>query len=365
MEQSRHLEHTMNSVCQVSQSSYPYIRLPHMLIMHLIVTKVFSSFFSEKKLSFFTLFKYNISLSYNLLVKIKFVTDIYFGFSLFAGVDIDAFVTRATPEEISEMNRVATEKEIQPLDYHQAEVGEGDVIPPMTYVIDPIHLGANGELLMNDKVDESIGLDIDSQAETAEEDDHTESKSVLTDSALEEESKDAENQEWVDDKLKALKDEEKPTTELTDAPSTTDTSSPSTPAALISVGDYKLNDEAQKLAGERKKDDRDGTKITSVEEKNEGDVKWSTYSYYIRAGGWFKFIGVIFFLLMGQLLAIISSFVLALWGDRSTRGTLKGEPLTSAQNMENLNYFALYSMMGVVGLTLRALVLAQHRLGRY
>lgn len=286
-----------------------------------------------------------------------------FLFLLITGVDIDAFVTRATPEEISAMNEIAKEKEKQPLP-HAHDV-EGDVIPPMTYVIDPIHLGENGELLMNDKIDESIGLDIDSQAETAEEDDHTESKSILTDSALEEESKDAENQEWPDDKLKTIKDEETLTTELTDAPVTTDTSAPTTPAALTSVGDYKLNDEAQKLAGERKKDDRDGTKITSVEEKNEGDVKWSTYSYYIRAGGWFKFIGVIFFLLMGQLLAIISSFVLALWGDRSTRATRKGEPLTSAQNMDNLNYFALYSMMGVVGLTLRALVLAQHRLGRY
>jgi hypothetical protein len=29
-----------------------------------------------------------------------------------------------------------------------------------------------------------------------------------------------------------------------------------------------------------------------VEEKNDGDVKWATYSYYIAAGGWGKFMGV-------------------------------------------------------------------------
>ena len=275
---------------------------------------------------------------------------------LLPGVDIDAFVTHATAEEISQMKAPK-----ETLDLTQASEA-GDVIPPMTYVVDPINLGENGELLTNQKTDDAIGLDIDSQAETAEEDDHTETKSILTDSALEDESKDAESQLWLKDKSKTFKDVETSATELTEVALTTDTSSP-TPVAATSVGDYKLNDEAQKLAGERKKDDRDGTKITTIEEKNEGDVKWSTYSYYIKAGGWGKFIGVIFFLLMGQLLAIISSFTLALWGERSTRAILRGKPLTSAQNMDNLNFFALFSMMGVVGLTLRALVLAQHRLG--
>jgi hypothetical protein len=235
-----------------------------------------------------------------------------------------------------------------------------DVIPPMTYVIDPIRVGSNGELITTD---DSIGLDIDSQAETAEEDDQTASKAAsLSESIHEEESKDAENQQLPEDKEKSFKETVTQATDVTEASLLSNPNSPA-PANTTSVGDYKMNDEAQKLAGERKSDDRNGTKITTVEEKNEGDVKWSTYSYYIKAGGWGKFLGVIFFLLMGQLLAIIASFVLALWGDRSTRATLKGKPLTSQQNMDNLNIFALFSMMGVVGLTLRALVLAQHRLG--
>lgn len=243
------------------------------------------------------------------------------------------------------------------LNFSSSSDGE-DVIPPMTYVIDPIRVGSNGELLTRD---DSVGLDIDSQAETAEEDDQTASKAAsLSESIHEEESKDAENQQWPEDKEKSFK--ETVATELTEVSLLSNPNSPA-PANTLSVGDYKMNDEAQKLAGERKSDDRNGTKITTVEEKNEGDVKWSTYSYYIKAGGWGKFCGVIFFLLAGQLLAIIASFVLALWGDRSTRATLKGKPLTSQQNMDNLNVFALFSMMGVVGLTLRALVLAQHRLG--
>jgi hypothetical protein len=230
----------------------------------------------------------------------------------------------------------------------------------MTYVIDPIRVGSNGELLTRD---DSVGLDIDSQAETAEEDDQTTSKAASRSGSIhEEESKDAENQNLPEDKEKSIKETEILATEVTEASLLSNPNSPA-PANTTSVGDYKMNDEAQKLAGERKSDDRNGTKITTVEEKNEGDVKWSTYNYYIRAGGWGKFCGVIFFLLTGQLLAIIASFVLALWGDRSTRATLKGKPLTSQQNMDNLNFFALFSMMGVVGLTLRALVLAQHRLG--
>ena len=42
---------------------------------------------------------------------------------------------------------------------------------------------------------------------------------------------------------------------------------------------------------------------------------------------------------------------------------MQGKPLSSDENTVYLNYYALYAMMGVVGLTLRALVLAQHRLG--
>jgi ATP-binding cassette, subfamily C (CFTR/MRP), member 1 len=137
----------------------------------------------------------------------------------------------------------------------------------------------------------------------------------------------------------------------------------SAPVSFKSGGNYALNDGAKMLAKEKKVDINIGTKITTIEEKNEGDVKWRTYSYYIAAGGWGKFTGVVFFCIMGQLLGTITSFWLAFWGEVNTREALKGNPLTTHENSEYLNYFALYSMIGVVGLVLRALVLAQHRLG--
>ena len=245
-----------------------------------------------------------------------------------SGVDISAFVTHASEEEIAEMNTLSLTAE--------PHVSSLDVIPPMTSVVNAVVVDLSGRRITSeDSVSSTLGLDIDGE-------EHKD------DAAKVEKPK---NMDYV-----ALEMEEVSLTETSDPPSPA-------PAVSTSVGDYALNDGAKKLAGERKVDGRSGTKITTVEEKNDGDVKWRTYSYYIAAGGWGKFAGVVFFLIMGQLLGIISSFWLAHWGEVNTRESLKGKPLTSDQNTVYLNFFALYSMMGVVGLTLRALVLAQHRLG--
>ena len=245
-----------------------------------------------------------------------------------SGVDISAFVTHASEEEIADMSKLSLTAE--------PHVSSLDVIPPMTSVVNAVVVDLSGRRITSeDSVSSTVGLDVDGE-------EHTD------DAAKVEKPK---NMDYV-----ALEMEEVSLTETSDPPSPA-------PAVSTSVGDYALNDGAKKLAGERKVDGRSGTKITTVEEKNDGDVKWRTYSYYIAAGGWGKFAGVVFFLIMGQLLGIISSFWLAHWGEVNTRESLKGKPLTSDQNTVYLNFFALYSMMGVVGLTLRALVLAQHRLG--
>lgn len=245
-----------------------------------------------------------------------------------SGVDISAFVTHASEEEMADMNKLSLTAE--------PHVTSLDVIPPMTSVVNAVVVDLSGRRITSeDSVSSTLGLDIDGE-------EHKD------DAAKVEKPK---NMDYV-----ALEMEEVSLTETSDPPSPA-------PAVSTSVGDYALNDGAKKLAGERKVDGRSGTKITTVEEKNDGDVKWRTYSYYIAAGGWGKFAGVVFFLIMGQLLGIISSFWLAHWGEVNTRESLKGKPLTSDQNTVYLNFFALYSMMGVVGLTLRALVLAQHRLG--
>jgi ABC-type multidrug transport system fused ATPase/permease subunit len=245
-----------------------------------------------------------------------------------SGVDISAFVTHASEEEIADMSKLSLTAE--------PHVSSLDVIPPMTSIVNAVVVDlSERRITSEDSVSSTIGLDVDGE-------EHTDDATIV---------EKPKNMDYV-----AVEMEEVSLTETSDPPSPA-------PAVSTSVGDYALNDGAKKLAGERKVDGRSGTKITTVEEKNDGDVKWRTYSYYIAAGGWGKFAGVVFFLIMGQLLGIISSFWLAHWGEVNTRESLKGKPLTSDQNTVYLNFFALYSMMGVVGLTLRALVLAQHRLG--
>jgi hypothetical protein len=66
---------------------------------------------------------------------------------------------------------------------------------------------------------------------------------------------------------------------------------------------------------------------------------------------------------LSQALSVVASYWLAYWGTVSTRGLVNGEPLTVTENTYFLNYYALYTMMGVVALTVRAIVLAEHRMG--
>ena len=279
------------------------------------------------------------------------------------GVDISAFVTHASDEEVEQMKAITASSE--PTTW-------SDVIPPMTPIVNAAIVNFSVKVT---NADSAVGLDIDGQDGDVTQTDTTDREGdAETDRIIpaEEEQKDSDERHSPSQQLGELDqrvsytvvqpDDASLTEKSSDPPSPSATAvKPSLPAT--SVGDYAMSAEAEKTAGERKNDGREGTKITTVEEKGEGDVKWKTYSYYINAGGWGKFAGVVFFLLMGQLLAIVSSFWLAFWGEVATREAKKGKSLTSEENTWYLNQFALFSMMGVAGLTLRALVLAQHRLG--
>lgn len=129
------------------------------------------------------------------------------------------------------------------------------------------------------------------------------------------------------------------------------------------MGSYVLSKEATADANARKADSRAATKITTIEEKAEGDVMWPTYSYYIKAGGLGKFYLIMFFICLYQALVVVASYWLAYWGTVDTRSKFNGTPLTSEQNVYFLDYYALYTIMGVIALTVRAVTLAQHRLG--
>lgn len=124
-----------------------------------------------------------------------------------------------------------------------------------------------------------------------------------------------------------------------------------------------LKDDSKTDPGALNSEGKPIASLTTIEEKAMGDVMWATYSYYIKAGGLGKFFTIMLFICLYQALTVVASYWLAYWGTVNSRATRNSVPLTSEQNVYYLNYYALYTMMGVIALTVRAITLAQHRLG--
>lgn len=105
------------------------------------------------------------------------------------------------------------------------------------------------------------------------------------------------------------------------------------------------------------------TKIMTLEEKQQGDVPWSAYSFYFKAGGILFFLGAVMFAAGSQVLALLGAFWLAHWGTIANNELMKGRPLDSNENVNYLNIYALYAMLGVAALTIRSLLIVHLRLG--
>eukprot|EP01040_Poterioochromonas_malhamensis_P005555 gene5555-5971_t len=119
---------------------------------------------------------------------------------------------------------------------------------------------------------------------------------------------------------------------------------------------------AKAAADERKKDNRSADLMTK-EERKTGDVEWSIYSYYIKAGGVFWFSSMGFFVILGQLFGLLASYWLQWWGTISVRRDDQGDPLGTKRNMYYLNIYAALSAVSLVAYCFRSVILAKHRLG--
>ena len=115
-------------------------------------------------------------------------------------------------------------------------------------------------------------------------------------------------------------------------------------------------------ATERKIDSRSST-ITTVEEKNEGDVKLELYGYYIRAGGLLLFLGLVIFMLATQLFQVLSLYWLSFWGQKSVEAESHSDSLSANENIYYLDIFAVLSVASLLCYLLRSIFLANHRLG--
>lgn len=107
----------------------------------------------------------------------------------------------------------------------------------------------------------------------------------------------------------------------------------------------------------------DTFKIIEDEEKNEGSVAYSTYTFYIKAGGFVFFWLSIFFSAISQSFTLLGAFWLSHWGDVASYASQTNRPLSGDSNITYLNTYALLIMVGIAFLIARSLSLVQLRLG--
>ena len=129
-----------------------------------------------------------------------------------------------------------------------------------------------------------------------------------------------------------------------------DTSKEETPA------DAELS--AEKKAALKKS----GKKLVKDEEREEGSVAGSAYMHYARAGGLITAAMVVIVQAFGRAAEIMAGFWLALWAERSFEAAISGNPHSTSDTNRYLGIYALFGMLGVLGLTARSIIIAVHRL---
>ena len=125
-------------------------------------------------------------------------------------------------------------------------------------------------------------------------------------------------------------------------------------AAKKSVGKESNADE--------KKMQKKGENLTSKEEREEGSVDARAYYHYAKAGGMFSFIFLFIIQGVGRASEIGSAFWLAHWAKNSVSAIVEGEPMSDKETTFYINIYAALGMAGVFCLTVRAILMAIHRL---
>jgi len=147
-------------------------------------------------------------------------------------------------------------------------------------------------------------------------------------------------------------------------------------AGAIDVTKAKISEEPQnedKEVEEKKQDEilsdetkakllQSGKKLVNEEEREEGEVAGSAYTHYAKAGGYW--VAAMTFIIqgIGKGFEVGSSFWLAYWAQESYAASLKGEPHSTKTTNFYIGIYALFGLMGVLGLTFRSIFIAIHRL---
>lgn len=106
-----------------------------------------------------------------------------------------------------------------------------------------------------------------------------------------------------------------------------------------------------------------GKKLLSDEEKEEGNVSSAAYWHYARSGGLWIVAWTFVVQGLGRGCEIMGGFWLAIWADRSLAASLSGQPFSKGETNFYVGIYGAFGLIGVVGLTLRSILIAWHRLG--
>merc|ERR1711871_910388 len=104
------------------------------------------------------------------------------------------------------------------------------------------------------------------------------------------------------------------------------------------------------------------SQITEAEDRSFGEVHLSTYWYYIKSGGPLLFLAVLLAMSAGKAVEVSSAFYLSDWSKASIEAERRGDPLDGEENITYVNHYAMLACMGIVGVVIRSLFLANHRL---
>ena len=105
-----------------------------------------------------------------------------------------------------------------------------------------------------------------------------------------------------------------------------------------------------------------GQSLVQKEEREEGSVAGSAYIHYARAGGFCAFLAMFLIQGLGRASEIGASFWLAYWAENAISASMTGVPLSDERTVWFLNIYALFGIVAVVGLTVRSILMAVHRL---
>lgn len=141
-----------------------------------------------------------------------------------------------------------------------------------------------------------------------------------------------------------------------------DASLPESPA-LIGLAEKEELKEDTVLEVKAKADLKEkGKSLVKAEEREEGSVDSGAYIHYAKSGGWWVAISAVFVQGLGRAAEVMAAFWLSIWAGSAVSALQSGHPHTDAETSRYVGIYAAFGMIGVFGLTVRALLMAVHRL---